>query len=64
MDIVYDSGMDGCIPPKLPFPKGIQLSTDQGILLEDAKPYRRLIGKLLYLNLSRPNLSFYVQQLS
>ena len=32
--------------------------------MHDAEMYRRLIGRLLYLNLSRPNISYSVQQLS
>ncbi|XP_048494768.1 uncharacterized mitochondrial protein AtMg00810-like [Beta vulgaris subsp. vulgaris] len=64
IDIVKDAGMENCHAVTFPFPEGIKLSTDQGELLEDPEPYRRLIGKFLYLNLSRPDLSFSVQQLS
>lgn len=32
--------------------------------MEDPERFRRLIGRLLYLNLSRPDLSYSVQQLS
>uniref|UniRef100_A0A3Q7I1E5 Reverse transcriptase Ty1/copia-type domain-containing protein n=1 Tax=Solanum lycopersicum TaxID=4081 RepID=A0A3Q7I1E5_SOLLC len=33
-------------------------------LLEDATIYRRLVGKLLYLNVTRPNIAFATQTLS
>uniref|UniRef100_A0A803LEU4 Uncharacterized protein n=1 Tax=Chenopodium quinoa TaxID=63459 RepID=A0A803LEU4_CHEQI len=56
--------MNGCTPCTFPFPKGVNLSTESGELLEDPESYRRLVGRLLYLNLSRPDLSFSVQQLS
>lgn len=32
--------------------------------LEDRKGYQRLIGRLLYLTMTRPNISFVVQHLS
>lgn len=32
--------------------------------MTDPEKFRRLIGRLLYLNLSRPDLSYSVQQLS
>lgn len=35
-----------------------------GTVLLDPEPYRRLIGKLLYLNLIRPDVSYAIQQLS
>ncbi|XP_021755454.1 uncharacterized protein LOC110720714 [Chenopodium quinoa] len=56
--------MDECTPCTFPFPKGVKLPTETGELLEDPESYRRLVGRLLYLNLYRPDLSFSVQQLS
>ncbi|XP_057251310.1 uncharacterized mitochondrial protein AtMg00810-like [Beta vulgaris subsp. vulgaris] len=64
LDIVHDTGVENCTPHSFPFPKGVKLSTEEGEMLEDPEMYRRLVGRLLYLNLSRPDLSFSVQQLS
>lgn len=63
-DILETTGMTNCKPAPFPLSKGLQLSIDTGELLEDPEPYRRLIGKLLYLNLTRPDLSYSIHQLS
>ncbi|KAL8142562.1 hypothetical protein V2J09_015594 [Rumex salicifolius] len=47
-----------------PLPTGLKLRLDQGVLLEDGEQYRRLVGRLLYLSLTRPDLSYAVQHLS
>lgn len=47
-----------------PLPPGLTLSKYDGELLEDPEPYRRLVGQLLYLNLTRPDVTFASQQLS
>lgn len=44
--------------------KNIQLCLEGGRLLNDSKKYKELIGKLLYLNLSRRDISYAVQELS
>ena len=41
-----------------PLPTGLKLSTDIGELLDEPDVYRRLIGRLLYLGLTRPDLSY------
>ncbi|XP_021734151.1 uncharacterized protein LOC110700876 [Chenopodium quinoa] len=63
-DVLDYTGLSNCTPATAPFPKHVKLSTHEGIIMNDPEKYRSLIGKLLYLNLSRPNISFSVQQLS
>ena len=63
-DILSDAGMTGCKPAKFPLPQGLHLSTITGPALDDPEPYRRLIGRLLYLTLTRPDISYAVQHLS
>lgn len=41
-----------------------KLSTNEGELLKDPELYRSIIGKLIYLNLTKPDISYSVQQLS
>lgn len=56
--------MENCKVAPFPLPKGLRLSTIEGDLLSDPEVYRRLIGKLLYLNMTRPDISYAIQQLS
>ncbi|XP_020206993.1 uncharacterized protein LOC109792022 [Cajanus cajan] len=42
----------------------LRLSKDSGTPLDDISSYRRLIGRLLYLTTTRPDITYAVQQLS
>jgi hypothetical protein len=42
----------------------LKLSRDNGSLLEDPTSYCRLIGHLLYLTITRPDITYSVQVLS
>ena len=57
-------GFLGCKPASMPMEANINLSQDDEELLEDPSLYRRLIGKLLYLTITRPNLAYSVNHLS
>ena len=50
----------GYKPTTTPMEANIKLTQDDGKPLEDPKLYRRLIVKLLYLTITRPNLSYAV----
>ena len=63
-DIIKDLNLATSKPVSSPLPKGLGLSTDQGEILEDPEVYRRLVGRLLYLNITRPDLSYATQHLS
>ncbi|KAL0361322.1 UNVERIFIED_CONTAM: Retrovirus-related Pol polyprotein from transposon RE2 [Sesamum radiatum] len=43
---------------------GLKLCATSGTFLKERDKFRQLIGRLLYLGLTRPDLSFAVQQLS
>ncbi|XP_057535495.1 uncharacterized mitochondrial protein AtMg00810-like [Amaranthus tricolor] len=62
LDLLRDTKMENFKFSPFSLPKGLKLSTLVGGLL--AEIYRRLIGKLLYLNMTRPDISYSVHQLS
>ncbi|CAL1401524.1 unnamed protein product [Linum trigynum] len=62
IDLLKDTGYlesKGC---KTPIDTKVKL-TSQGTLLENAESYRRLVGRLHYLTITRPDIAFAVQQL-
>ncbi|KAL9245201.1 hypothetical protein vseg_018879 [Gypsophila vaccaria] len=64
LDILTDLNMVNCSTVSFPMVKGLKLSPDQGDLLPDPEVYRRVIGRLLYLTLTRPDIMYSVQHLS
>ncbi|KAJ8898852.1 hypothetical protein K2173_008161 [Erythroxylum novogranatense] len=54
----------GAKPVTTPIPKGLKLSSESGELLEDVSKYRRVVGRLLYLGFTRPDITYVVHQLS
>nr|XP_043619606.1 uncharacterized mitochondrial protein AtMg00810-like [Erigeron canadensis] len=64
LDILKDSGKLGCKPSSFPIEHGLKLDKgekEQGV---DANQYRRLIGRLLYLQATRPDITYAVNVLS
>ncbi|XP_040942307.1 uncharacterized mitochondrial protein AtMg00810-like [Gossypium hirsutum] len=66
LKILQESGFIECKPAKTPMAtKSVyKLTSTDGELLSDITSYRQLVGKLLYLTSTRPDLTFAVQQLS
>lgn len=64
LDILADSGFLSSRPLTLPMDQNSHLSQQSGTPLPDASIYRRLVGQLLYLTISCPDLCFAVQKLS
>lgn len=48
----------------MPMEQNLHLSQDSRIILPDGAAYRRLVGRLLYLTITRPDISFVVEKLS
>jgi len=63
-DLIKETAQISAKPLKLPMDPHLKLVQDQGPSLEDGNKFRRLIGKLIYLTIIRPNISYTVQALT
>ncbi|MCH79973.1 retrovirus-related Pol polyprotein from transposon TNT 1-94 [Trifolium medium] len=64
LELLEDTGFLGAKPISTPFDPSTKLSSTDGVPLDDPSSFRRLIGRLLYLTNTRPDISFSVQHLS
>ncbi|GKD22022.1 cysteine-rich receptor-like protein kinase 8 [Tanacetum coccineum] len=63
-DLLKENGVLNAKPYKLPIDQHVKLQADIGTPLPDPEVYRRLIGKLIYLTITRPDICYTVQLLS
>ncbi|KAM6574328.1 hypothetical protein CsatA_022655 [Cannabis sativa] len=64
MQLLQDTGYLGSKPASTPMEPNLKLSTESGELIPNPKQYRSLIGKLIYLTITRPDISYAVNKLS
>ncbi|KAM6551339.1 hypothetical protein CsatB_001147 [Cannabis sativa] len=64
LQLFEDTGYTCSKPAKTPMDPRTKFDNEQGHLLDDPSSYRQLIGRLLYLTLSRPDITFAVNTLS
>ena len=64
LELLEDAGLSSCKPASTPLDPSMRLSQDGGPSFTDIAAYRRLVGKLLYLTTTRPDIAFSTQQLS
>ncbi|KAK1663119.1 hypothetical protein QYE76_051278 [Lolium multiflorum] len=62
-DVLQRAGMAECHPSTTPVDTQAKLSASDGDLLPDGTEYRSLAGALQYLTLTRPDISYAVQQI-
>lgn len=74
LELIAEAGLSGSKPAGTPLELNQKLTSDDNdkcinrevtdSLLKDPGPYQRLVGRLLYLTMTRPDLAFTVQVLS
>lgn len=64
LDILQDSGLIGARPDKFPMEQNLKPTPKDGVLLENPTKYRRLVGRLIYLTVTRPNTVYSFRTLS
>ncbi|KAF5460182.1 hypothetical protein F2P56_020069 [Juglans regia] len=64
LDILSNAGFLGTHPLKLPMDQNLKLRKDDSTVLSDPLPYRRLVGRLIYLTITRPDISYVIHVLS
>ncbi|XP_019093356.1 PREDICTED: uncharacterized protein LOC109129534 [Camelina sativa] len=63
-NLLEDAGLLGCKPSPLPMDPSLHLTAAMGTPLSHPRSYRELVGRLLYLTITRPDSTFAVHQLS
>lgn len=64
LHILQDSGLLGARPDSFPMEQNLALTSTNGALLNDPTKYRRLVGRLIYLTVCRPDIVYPVRTLS
>jgi len=60
LDILEETGMQNCRLVESPMDLNLKLMADKSEVYPDPERYRRLVGKLIYLIITRPDISFAV----
>ena len=63
LETIKDVGLLGTTPIDTPMERGLKLF-DKGDLLKDPGHYKRLVGRLIYLTVSRPDITYFIHVLS
>jgi len=64
LHILQDTGITGARPDKSPMEQYLKFTPNNEELLKDSVKYRRLVGRLIYLTVTRPDIAFSVRTLS
>lgn len=60
VDLLSDVGLTATKPIEFPLPTELKLSLEKGTPLNNPSAYRKLVGRLLYLTMTRPDISYAV----
>ncbi|KAL5552433.1 hypothetical protein UlMin_002609 [Ulmus minor] len=63
LEILEDTGYLGAKPANSPMEQNLSLSKDEGEFISDPASYQRLVGRLIYLTLTRPDLVYALAHL-
>jgi hypothetical protein len=64
LDLLKETGKLGCKPATTPIDSKVKLNTEDGEPLDDINQFQRLVEKLIYLTVTRPDISYSVSQIS
>ena len=64
LEIIDECGLLGAKPVEFPMEQNHKLALAKGTLLDDPSCYRRLVGRLIYLSITQPDLTYAVHILS
>jgi len=64
LELLKDAGLLSCKPALSPIDNHEKFSSTRSVPFTDIQAYKRLIGRLMYLTNTRPDITFHVQQLS
>ncbi|MCO5606861.1 hypothetical protein L7F22_061052 [Adiantum nelumboides] len=60
LDMLVKYGMTDCKPISTPLDHNLKLRINEGEVLDDATMYRRIVGSLIYMTISQPDLSYAI----
>ena len=63
-DLITLAGLEDTSSVDPPMEVNVKYRKDEGDLLDDPTLYRRLVGSLIYLTTTRPDISYAVHQVS
>ncbi|RVW70185.1 putative mitochondrial protein [Vitis vinifera] len=58
LDLLQETGMSGCQPVNTPIEEGLKLCVEPNQVSTDKGRYQRLVGRLMYLAHTRPDLAY------
>ncbi|RVW36637.1 Retrovirus-related Pol polyprotein from transposon RE1 [Vitis vinifera] len=64
LDLLQETGMSGCQPVNTPTEEGLKLCVESNQVSTDKGRYQRLVGRLMYLAHTRPDLAYALSVVS